>query len=174
MPLFYCTVLDYLHIGLKQVITHERVLVGIVEDHPVAGLHGCRITRPGLLPAQFHLEFLQIDDISMLTGYKFAEVYRESVCVIEDECILAGDTLCSGIAFHDRADQTNALCKSTQESLLFLTDNVLDQSLLTSQLRIGVTHHVDKYGNEPAQERFCQSEECVTVAYGLRRIRRMT
>ena len=159
-------VLDYLHIGLQQVVAYEGVLVGVGEHHPVPGLHGCGVAGPGLLLAQFLLELLQVDAVSVLAGYQLAQVDRETVGVVEGKGILAGYPHGIRVTFHDSVDQADTLGEGTQKGFLLLPDNVLDKSLLLNQLRISLTHDIHKYRHEAAQERLIEAQEGVAVAHG--------
>ena len=139
------------------------MFVGIIEDHPVTGLHCCGVAGPGLLPAQLHFELLQVDGVAVLAGDQLAEIDRETIGIVEDESILAGNASCSGIAFHNGVYKADALGQCTQESLFFLAYHILYKSLLPDKLRIGLAHDFYQHGDETAQERFAKAQESIAI-----------
>ena len=70
------------------VVAVEHALAAVIFG-PIPELIGRSVTRAVLLLLKSYLEAVQVYLESFLCGYHLREVYRESVGIVEDECVLA-------------------------------------------------------------------------------------
>ena len=146
------------------VVAVEHALAAVIFG-PIPELIGRSVTRAVLLLLKSCLEAVQIYPESFLCGYHLRKIYRESVGIVEDECVLAGDGLRLGRFGHILVQQLDAPVERSQECQFLLANHRLYQLLLTYELRIGLSHIADQLWDKPAKEWLGESEKGVAVAY---------
>ena len=84
----------------EAVVAEEGFFLSIVIDCPVAELVGCGIPGPLFLLLELDIEAVHVDGIAVLSCNQAGKVDRETIGVIKDKGIGAGNGLGSGILGH--------------------------------------------------------------------------
>ena len=139
-----------------------------MQNNPIASFHSSCITRTLLLLLHTHIETVDVGTQIIFFQYKFGQVERETVCVIQHKGFVSTDAIFpggTGISHH-LVEQANTGREGTEERLLFFLDHFLDKHLLSGEFGICIAHRFDKRRQQFVDKRLLQPEECITVTYG--------
>ncbi len=154
-------------LGLGVVIACE-FLLAFVDHDPVGGLYGSRAACAGLLCGHLGVEALYVDGHTVVLEDELGKVERESVGVIERECLYSRYlVLALGLGgLHGVVEQTDAVLKGAQEGLFLLLDDAHDELAVGRELGVCVAHILDERVDEAVHECLLLLQEGVCVAHG--------
>ena len=161
----YATITCNTHLINQRIVARKFAFVNCQHLNPVVGSHSRSVTRTLLLRLQLLLERGQIDLDTLLASDQLGQVDRETVGIIEQECIATTDlalTLSLGTTNHI-IEQIDTRSQRTQERTLLLRDYLLDQCLLSTQLGELIPHLLNQACYQPADKRLIETEIGITV-----------
>ena len=158
--LLNAAITQYLRRGLSAVIAH-KFLIALTQHNPFIGSDGSSRTGASLLLLHLLLKRCRVEAQIILLENQLGEVEGEAVSVIESERILATDfSLAVFTGFcHQSIEQDHALGQGAQESLFLLFDNLGDESLLSLQFGISLTHLVNQHRHKLIEEGILLAQE---------------
>ena len=151
-----------------EAVVAGKFAVGFIDDYPVVGVDLGGVAGAFLLLCHFGVEIGLIYGVSLFASDEFGKVERESVGVVQQECL---NTRNFGLAFrfqlvHFGVEQTQTAFERAQEYGFFLVDDLFDQSLLRNEFGERVAHKVNQSIYQLVHERRLDVEEGVCVADG--------
>ena len=152
----------------RSLVITDKTFFAFRQYYPVAGGNGGSIACTGLLGQHLAVKAFLIEVHALLLENESRQVQRESVSIVECECLLAVDngaflgTRCRDVTFEHR----DTLVKSTQECVLFFFDDAYDEVALGYKFGICITHDLYEGVHQAVHKGALLSQESVCIAHG--------
>ncbi len=153
---------------LGNTVVACELLLSFSQNHPVAGLDGCRGTGTLFLLCHFAVEAFLVDGHAVILNDKHSKVQRESVGVVEGERLVAGEHGAALVAGCGAGtfEEPDAVFESAQECVLLLLDYSHDELPLRRQFGICIAHAIYQSVDKAIHEGLFLPQERIRITHG--------